>query len=90
MGKGGKGGVDLANQVLEVIDQPQEFKFLYDLNQPLEEKIETIVKDIYGGASVTFSKKAKRQLKDFKIMVGTIIQFVWQNTIFLLVMMPQH
>ncbi|EKS25349.1 formate--tetrahydrofolate ligase [Staphylococcus lugdunensis] len=64
--KGGKGGVDLANQVLEVIDQPQEFKFLYDLNQPLEEKIETIVKDIYGGASVTFSKKAKRQLKDFK------------------------
>lgn len=64
--KGGKGGVDLAKQVLEVIDQPQEFKFLYDLNQPLEEKIETIVKDIYGGASVTFSKKAKRQLKDFK------------------------
>ena len=55
--KGGKGGVDLANQVLEVIDQPQEFKFLYDLNQPLEEKIETIVKDIYGGASVTFSKR---------------------------------
>lgn len=42
--KGGKGGVDLANQVLEVIDQPQEFKFLYDLDQSLEEKIETIVK----------------------------------------------
>ncbi|WP_368863276.1 formate--tetrahydrofolate ligase [Staphylococcus hominis] len=63
--KGGKGGVDLANQVLEVIDQPQEFKFLYDLNQSLEEKIETIVKEIYGGSSVTFSKKAKRQLKEF-------------------------
>lgn len=63
--KGGKGGVDLANQVLEVIDQPQEFKFLYDLDQSLEEKIETIVKEIYGGYSVTFSKKAKRQLKEF-------------------------
>lgn len=63
--KGGKGGVDLANQVLEVIDQPQEFKFLYDLDQLLEEKIETIVKEIYGGSSVTFSKKAKRQLKEF-------------------------
>lgn len=63
--KGGKGGVDLANQVLEVIDQPQEFKFLYDLDQSLEEKIETIVKEIYGGSSVTFSKKAKRQLKEF-------------------------
>ena len=62
--KGGKGGVDLANQVLEVIDQPQEFKFLYDLDQSLEEKIETIVKEIYGGSSVTFSKKQK-QLKEF-------------------------
>lgn len=63
--KGGKGGVDLANQVLEVIDQPQEFKLLYDLDQSLEEKIETIVKEIYGGSSVTFSKKAKKQLKEF-------------------------
>ncbi|MBI5972773.1 formate--tetrahydrofolate ligase [Staphylococcus caledonicus] len=63
--KGGKGGVDLANQVLEVIEQPNDFKFLYDLDQSLEEKIETIVKDIYGGSSVTFSKKAKRQLKEF-------------------------
>ena len=63
--KGGKGGVDLANQVLEVIDQPQEFKFLYDLDQSLEEKIETIVKEICGGSSVTFSKKAKKQLKEF-------------------------
>ena len=63
--KGGKGGVDLANQVLEVIDQPQEFKFLYDLDQSLDEKIETIVKEIYGGSSVTFSKKAKKQLKEF-------------------------
>ncbi|RIL70715.1 formate--tetrahydrofolate ligase [Staphylococcus devriesei] len=63
--KGGKGGVDLAYQVLEVIEQPNDFKFLYDLDQSLEEKIETIVKDIYGGSSVTFSKKAKRQLKEF-------------------------
>ena len=40
--KGGKGGVDLANQVLEVIDQPQEFKFLYDLDQSLEEKLKQL------------------------------------------------
>ncbi|WP_053016007.1 formate--tetrahydrofolate ligase [Staphylococcus haemolyticus] len=63
--KGGKGGVELANQVLEVIEQPNDFKFLYDLDQSLEVKIETIVKDIYGGSSVTFSKKAKKQLKEF-------------------------
>ena len=62
--KGGKGGVDLANEVLEVIDQPQNFKPLYELNQPLEDKIETIVKEIYGGSKVTFSSKAQK-LKKF-------------------------
>ena len=76
MGKGGKGGVELANQVLEVIEQPNDFKFLYDLDQSLEEKIETIVKDIYGGSSVTFSKKLK-QLKNLLTMVGVNIQSVW-------------
>jgi len=48
--KGGAGGIDLANQVLEVMDQPQSFKHLYDLNQSLEFKIETIVREIYGGS----------------------------------------
>ncbi len=64
--KGGKGGIDLANNVLEVIEQPQTFKQLYELEQPLEDKIETIVKEIYGGSKVTFSSKAQKQLKQFK------------------------
>lgn len=64
--KGGKGGIDLANEVLEVIEQPQDFKHLYELEQPLEDKIETIVKEIYGGSKVTFSSKAQKQLKQFK------------------------
>ncbi|MCD8905869.1 formate--tetrahydrofolate ligase [Staphylococcus chromogenes] len=64
--KGGEGGVDLANKVLEVIEQPNDFKRLYDLELPLEEKIEKIVKEIYGGSKVTFSSKAQKQLKQFK------------------------
>ena len=64
--KGGKGGIDLANNVLEVIEQPQTFKQLYELEQPLEDKIETIVKEIYGGSKVTFSNKAQKQLQQFK------------------------
>lgn len=64
--KGGKGGTDLAKEVLEIIDQPQSFKHLYDLEQPLEDKIKTIVTEIYGGAKVTFSAKAEKQLKQFK------------------------
>ncbi|WP_418128757.1 formate--tetrahydrofolate ligase [Staphylococcus sp. HKU1] len=64
--KGGQGGVELANEVLDVIQQPQSFKHLYDLQTPLEEKIETIVKTIYGGSKVTFSSKAEKQLQQFK------------------------
>ncbi|MGV3042277.1 formate--tetrahydrofolate ligase [Staphylococcus rostri] len=64
--KGGAGGVDLAQKVLEVVEQPQNFKHLYDLEQPLEAKIETIVKEIYGGSKVTFTSKAQKQLKQFK------------------------
>lgn len=64
--KGGKGGIGLANEVLEVIEQPQDFKHLYELEQPLEDKIEIIVKEIYGGSKVTFSSKAQKQLKQFK------------------------
>ncbi|MCE5808004.1 formate--tetrahydrofolate ligase [Staphylococcus pseudintermedius] len=65
-GKGGKGGTDLAEKVLEVIREPKQFKRLYELEMPLEEKIEKIVKEIYGGSKVTFTSKAQKQLAQFK------------------------
>jgi formate--tetrahydrofolate ligase len=64
--KGGAGGEALAQNVLEVIDEPQAFKPLYDLELPIEEKIETIVKEIYGGKGVSFTSKAQKQLASFK------------------------
>ncbi|EPC7164457.1 formate--tetrahydrofolate ligase [Staphylococcus pseudintermedius] len=64
--KGGKGGTDLAEKVLEVIREPKQFKRLYELEMPLEEKIEKIVKEIYGGSKVTFTSKAQKQLGQFK------------------------
>lgn len=64
--KGGKGGTDLAEKVLEVIREPKQFKRLYELEMPLEEKIEKIVKEIYGGSKVTFTSKAQKQLAQFK------------------------
>ncbi|MBA8758770.1 formate--tetrahydrofolate ligase [Staphylococcus schleiferi subsp. coagulans] len=64
--KGGKGGVDLAEKVLEVVNTPNDFIRLYELESPLEEKIEKIVKEIYGGSKVTFSSKAQKQLQQFK------------------------
>ena len=64
--KGGEGGVDLANQVLEVLEEPQEFKHLYDLDLPIDQKIETIVKEVYGGDGVILADKAKKQLAEIE------------------------
>lgn len=64
--KGGKGGIDLAKEVLKVLEQPQQFKPLYDLKMPIEDKLETIVQKVYGGRSVKFTDKAYKQLKTIK------------------------
>ncbi|MBM7646701.1 formate--tetrahydrofolate ligase [Scopulibacillus daqui] len=65
--EGGAGGEDLARQVIDVVENgKKDFKYMYDLDAPIEEKIETIVKKVYGGSGVEFSAKALKQLKEFK------------------------
>ena len=58
-GKGGEGGRSLAEEVLRLCDQPHDFRFAYELDAPITEKIETIVRRIYGGSGVTYTKAAK-------------------------------
>ncbi len=62
--KGGEGGIDLANKVLETIEHRESnFKVLYDDSLSLKEKIETVAKEIYGADGVTYSPAAERELK---------------------------
>lgn len=62
--KGGEGGIDLANQVLEQIEKGKdEYKPLYSLDLSIKEKIELIAKEIYGAEGVEFSSGAKKMLK---------------------------
>ena len=62
--KGGEGGIDLANKVLETIEHKESnFKVLYDNSLSLKEKIETVAKEIYGADGVTYSPAAERELK---------------------------
>lgn len=61
--EGGKGGIDLAKQVLEVLDEPKQYAPLYDLSDSVEQKIATIVQKVYGGTGVVFTDQAKKQLK---------------------------
>ncbi len=58
--KGSSGGVDLANKVIDIVNEDKSlFKPLYELNLPIKEKIATIAKEIYGASNVTFSDEAE-------------------------------
>ncbi len=61
---GGDGATELAAKVLEAVDRPSGFHHLYDLELPVEEKIRTIVREIYGGADVEFSATARKRLDE--------------------------
>lgn len=63
--KGGEGGIDLANKVLETLEhKDSHYKPLYDEKLPIKEKIETIAREIYGAGAVTYSKEAEKAVKD--------------------------
>lgn len=60
---GGEGGMELAEKVLEVLNNgTPRFKLLYEDDLPLEDKIKTIATKIYGADGVTFTAEAKRQM----------------------------
>ena len=61
--KGGEGGIALAEKVLDTLENKKsEFKLLYPDEMPLKEKVETVAKEIYGAATVTFAPAALKQL----------------------------
>ncbi|MDO4203345.1 MAG: formate--tetrahydrofolate ligase [Selenomonadaceae bacterium] len=64
--KGGEGGVELAKKVEAAIEKPKNFKFMYDVNQTIPEKIGAIAKNIYGADGVVFTADAKKQLKEIE------------------------
>lgn len=65
-GQGGQGAGDLAAAVLRAIEKPNNFAPLYELELPIEEKILTVVREIYGGVGVEYSAQAKRVLEQIR------------------------
>ena len=62
--KGGEGAIDLAEKIIEICDQKNDFKYMYNINDTIEEKIKAISKNIYGASDVEFSDIAKKQLEN--------------------------
>ncbi len=65
-GKGGDGGIELAEEVVRLCECENNFNFCYPDELSLEEKVEAVVKKIYGGDGVTFLPAAKKQLVQLK------------------------
>lgn len=66
--KGGEGGVELAEKVLEAMKQPADFHYMYEVGQSIPEKIEAIAKAVYGAAGVDFTAPAKKQLAEIEAL----------------------
>ena len=65
--KGGEGGIELANKLVDVLENTKSnFAPIYDEKLPIKEKIETIVRKIYGGDGVTYTPAASKQIAELE------------------------
>ncbi len=62
--KGGDGGIDLANKVVEACEKPSNFKVLYPDEMSIKDKIATVAKEIYGADGVVYEAAAEKQLSE--------------------------
>lgn len=67
-GKGGKGGIAVAEKVLLACEKKSHFSPIYQKEQPIKEKLETVAKTIYGAAGVTYSPAALRSIADIEAL----------------------
>jgi len=62
--KGGEGGLELAHEVIKLVESRKpEFKFIYQLEMPIKDKIETIAREIYGADGVDFLPAAIKDIE---------------------------
>ena len=61
--KGGDGAIEFAKTVIEACEEKTDFKFLYELDQPVKERIELIAKEVYGADGVEYSAEANAALE---------------------------
>ncbi len=64
--KGGEGALELADVVMEACKEKPNFKFLYPLEMPLRQRVETIAKEVYGADGVSWTAEAEAKAKRFE------------------------
>lgn len=63
---GGEGSIEVAHAVVDACEQPSNFQFLYPLDQPIKQKIETIAREVYNADGVEYEAEAEKQIKRFE------------------------
>ena len=64
--KGGEGGVELAQKVVQACEQQGDFHPIYDIEAPIKKKIETIAREIYGADGVSYAAAANKAIREIE------------------------
>ena len=64
--KGGEGGEELAREVIRLCEEPNDFRFAYETDRPIRDKIRDIVTKIYGGKDVSFTAACEKQISQLE------------------------
>lgn len=77
---GGKGGVELAQEVMRLAEGESTMQFVYDVNDPIKKKIEAITTKVYGADGVDYSPKADKEIKNLEaIGLGNVPVCIAKN-----------
>jgi len=66
--KGGEGGKEMARAIVKACEKKSKFRFLYPLDIPIKEKIQTIATKIYGAKDVSYAPLAEKKIKMYTEM----------------------
>ena len=61
--KGGDGATDIANKLVKLTEQKENFKYMYDLNENIKSKIQKVATKIYGAKDVEYSEEAEKEIE---------------------------
>ncbi len=66
--KGGEGGLKLAEEVIRLVEEPNDFTYSYELEGSIEDKLNQIVQKVYGGSKVVLTANAQKQAKELEAL----------------------
>ena len=66
--KGGEGAIDIAEKLVDLVEKEENFKYIYDLQDSIKNKIEKIATEVYGAIDVEFSEEAKKEIERIEKM----------------------